>query len=1025
MASAGSETDLVSSGHIIKNRWRVLKKIGGGGFGEIYEAQEENSREKVALKLESTRQSKQVLKMEVAVLRKLQDKEHFCKFLGCGRTEKYNYVVMSLQLSRMNTTSHRIRHARERTYLCALVVQGGRLNCAALSLLCHTKTDIVSVNLCHLLRANSCSIVGQGRNLAELRRSMPRGVFSLSTVVRLSAQMLDAIEAVHDSGFLHRDIKPSNFAMGRGTGTASHTLYLLDFGLARQYTNTEGEVRPARPVAGFRGTVRYASRNAHANRELGRHDDLWSMFYMLVEFASGQLPWRRLKDKEQVGQIKQSYNHLSLARCLPSEYRSFLEHIESCSYPDRPDYGMLRSLIQQAIIRRNIRESDPFDWEAEVVVVEQPQPKQVPVNKEAKAAAVVPRPSYLDTVGGAVEGTVAVSATANDVALPAWSRVQRLATRASDHFLESLDDGRMAEDVARHLYAQGGQKNAAVGQSNSSRGAGTKHGDTNAMALAPRTSKQGFMESSRQRTQQKPPKVGLTEVGSRAHIPNLRNKSRENNADARHAAANNNNNHHHGHRLREEFPRATSLPLPTSSRYRSTSILPNHHQQQQQRRVLLGSTSDLADRSTGDVSAESMAGATHALALSIANQGKHPGGSRICRLNSGSMTQMAGLGLSSQDLPSFVGDDVGGVGSGVGCTSGITPSSENHQPEVFAKGVSKLSRRVSCSPPRQQKQPQQQQQQNHFNSVRRRRCDSPARWNCSNSNNVGASPTSALQQSVYTLRRLTGPAVRRSVSHTKLDNACARPDSPFCSWCSPGQQPLPAPLSQHGDMDSPPQPPPPPPVSNFSRPGARSRSSSRSSAQQNMLSPRAFLPSTTATAAGDKMTTNLDENLDENVITDGLLMMRLVTGNGCPSNGCGVGAPSSISPRPPELPVSPTGRGAMAARRRKYRPRGSAVPPPPALLVGNQTIAAADACSNSGDRRSVVNSSSADDPTAAALPKSGVMMMVMQRPLQSRQESKGRKEGGMNGGLVAWLKSGPLRLLAVGFFSGRRASEIF
>lgn len=61
----------------------------------------------------------------------------------------------------MNTTSHRIRHARERTYLCALVVQGGRLNCAALSLLCHTKTDIVSVNLCHLLRANSCSIVGQ------------------------------------------------------------------------------------------------------------------------------------------------------------------------------------------------------------------------------------------------------------------------------------------------------------------------------------------------------------------------------------------------------------------------------------------------------------------------------------------------------------------------------------------------------------------------------------------------------------------------------------------------------------------------------------------------------------------------------------------------------------------------------------------------------------------------------------------------------------------------------------------------
>lgn len=128
---------------------------------------------------------------------------------------------------------------------------------------------------------------------------MPRGTFSLPTVIRLSAQMLDAIEAVHDAGFLHRDIKPSNFAMGR-LPNYTRTLYLLDFGLARQYTNAEGAVRPARPVAGFRGTVRYASRNAHANRELGRHDDLWSMFYMLVEFASGQLPWRRLKDKEQV-----------------------------------------------------------------------------------------------------------------------------------------------------------------------------------------------------------------------------------------------------------------------------------------------------------------------------------------------------------------------------------------------------------------------------------------------------------------------------------------------------------------------------------------------------------------------------------------------------------------------------------------------------------------------------------------------------------------------------------------------------
>jgi tau tubulin kinase len=87
--------------------------------------------------------------------------------------------------------------------------------------------------------------------------------------------------------------------MGR-TQQLSRKVFMLDFGLARQYTNATGEVRTPRAAAGFRGTVRYASLNAHKNKEMGRHDDLWSLFYMLVEFVNGSLPWRKIKDKEQV-----------------------------------------------------------------------------------------------------------------------------------------------------------------------------------------------------------------------------------------------------------------------------------------------------------------------------------------------------------------------------------------------------------------------------------------------------------------------------------------------------------------------------------------------------------------------------------------------------------------------------------------------------------------------------------------------------------------------------------------------------
>ncbi|XP_008415642.1 tau-tubulin kinase 1 isoform X1 [Poecilia reticulata] len=298
MNGTSEQADILPPNCMVKDRWKVLKKIGGGGFGEIYEALDLLTRENVALKVESAQQPKQVLKMEVAVLKKLQGKNHVCKFIGCGRNDKFNYVVMQLQ----------------------------------------------------------------GRNLADLRRSQPRGTFTMSTTLRLGKQILESIEAIHSVGFLHRDIKPSNFAMGRLPSTY-RKCYMLDFGLARQYTNTSGEVRPPRTVAGFRGTVRYASVNAHKNKEMGRHDDLWSLFYMLVEFAVGQLPWRKIKDKEQVGQIKERYDHRMLLKHMPSEFNIFLDHVQALDYYTKPDYQLLMSVFENSMKERIITENEPFDWE--------------------------------------------------------------------------------------------------------------------------------------------------------------------------------------------------------------------------------------------------------------------------------------------------------------------------------------------------------------------------------------------------------------------------------------------------------------------------------------------------------------------------------------------------------------------------------------------------------------------------------------------------------------------------------------
>ncbi|KAM3956062.1 LOW QUALITY PROTEIN: tau-tubulin kinase asator [Aphomia sociella] len=350
--------DLLQPGHVVKERWKVVKKIGGGGFGEIYEGLDLVTQEQVALKVESSRQPKQVLKMEVAVLKKLQGKEHVCRFIGCGRNARFNYVVMQLQ----------------------------------------------------------------GRNLAELRRAQPRGAFSISTTLRLGLQILKAIDSIHSVGFLHRDIKPSNFSIGRHQSNC-RKVYMLDFGLARQYTTNNGTVRPPRAAAGFRGTVRYASINAHKNKEMGRHDDLWSLFYMLVEFVNGQLPWRKIKDKEQVGLMKEKYDHRLLLKHLPNELRQFLDHVQQLEYADTPDYNLLITILEKCCKRRGIRDSDPYDWEKELqsVSVSRTRASVHPLPEHAHATDTQPENSRrrLDTeVGAAAAAAAAAPADKRAAASP-------------------------------------------------------------------------------------------------------------------------------------------------------------------------------------------------------------------------------------------------------------------------------------------------------------------------------------------------------------------------------------------------------------------------------------------------------------------------------------------------------------------------------------------------------------------------------------------------------------------------------
>lgn len=289
---------MIPENTVIRGRWRLVKRIGAGAFGEIYTGTDLSTKEQVAVKLEKTDSKKQVLKLEVAVLKKLQYCPHIARFIHCGRNSEYNYVVMELL----------------------------------------------------------------GENLSELRRRQRAQRFSLSTTLKLSMQMLRAIQVVHEKGFLHRDVKPSNFVLG-STPERSRTVYIIDFGLARRYRLPSGEIRPPRDTAGFRGTARYASINSHEANELSRRDDLWSLFYLMVEFLVGSLPWRKLREKDEILKMKVKYTTPDLVRGLPTEMTALLLYLNSLQYESDPNYDYIYSLFQDLYQRNGWDDRTPYDWE--------------------------------------------------------------------------------------------------------------------------------------------------------------------------------------------------------------------------------------------------------------------------------------------------------------------------------------------------------------------------------------------------------------------------------------------------------------------------------------------------------------------------------------------------------------------------------------------------------------------------------------------------------------------------------------
>jgi serine/threonine protein kinase len=275
----------------------IVKLIGQGGFGDIYEVSSIGTSKHYAMKVERIAVRRQALKRELSIVRLLVNAPFFPQFICYNETPKYRYLVMEL-----------------------------------------------------------C-----GPSFSTLRRFLPTHSFTTSTILRVGYEMLRAIESFHSFGIIHRDIKPSNFLI---RPSRKHPVALIDYGLSRCYLDaaSQDSVRE-RANPGFVGTSKYASVNAHAGKELGRRDDLFSWFYSMVELWHGRLPWHGIHDREQIFAIKRAIDVARLLRGMPPAMANVWRLIRRLQRNEQPDYGLIKASISQAISETRTNWDEPWDWD--------------------------------------------------------------------------------------------------------------------------------------------------------------------------------------------------------------------------------------------------------------------------------------------------------------------------------------------------------------------------------------------------------------------------------------------------------------------------------------------------------------------------------------------------------------------------------------------------------------------------------------------------------------------------------------
>ncbi len=223
---------MVEVGQVVSGKYKLLRLLGDGGMGSVYEAEHLRLGTRVAIK---------VLHSDLSRRPGLID-----RFLQEARVSAQIRSPHVVQVTDVESTP-----------------------------------DGIAYLVMELL---------QGEPLASLEKRERR--LSVAMATQYTLQILEALEAAHSLGVVHRDLKPDNvFVTFDGTKAV---VKLIDFGIAK-LKNVEGVAGAPHKnltVAGMlMGTPEYmAPEQAYSATDVDARADLYSVGVMLYEMLSGQTP---------------------------------------------------------------------------------------------------------------------------------------------------------------------------------------------------------------------------------------------------------------------------------------------------------------------------------------------------------------------------------------------------------------------------------------------------------------------------------------------------------------------------------------------------------------------------------------------------------------------------------------------------------------------------------------------------------------------------------------------------------------